>query len=198
MITTDTFPPINFLRDLREEVLKHSLKRMPKWKFRLSADIVMQLQPKPTYLPSTAAIELGFARPEFIRFEGMAVKVDGGADGAMLIRLPRGYHHNYWQRKFEVVAYNDTEWLLNFRGGCWKYGAPQEGNESLKAAVVSALRDGFFNQLTPAAMLSPHCLICGKGLTDPASMARWIGPECAGTSSLRIPLRNTETLLATS
>jgi hypothetical protein len=33
-------------------------------------------------------------------------------------------------------------------------------------------------------MFSAHCLMCGKALTDPASMARWIGPECAGTSSL--------------
>jgi hypothetical protein len=29
-------------------------------------------------------------------------------------------------------------------------------------------------------------MICGKGLTDPASMARWIGPECASTTSIRI------------
>jgi hypothetical protein len=26
----------------------------------------------------------------------------------------------------------------------------------------------------------------GKGLTDPVSMARFIGPECAGTSSLAV------------
>jgi hypothetical protein len=37
-------------------------------------------------------------------------------------------------------------------------------------------------------MFSAHCLICGKALTDPASMARWIGPECAGTSSLDVGL----------
>jgi hypothetical protein len=36
-------------------------------------------------------------------------------------------------------------------------------------------------------MLSHHCMICGKGLTDPASMARWIGPECASTSTLQVP-----------
>jgi hypothetical protein len=38
--------------------------------------------------------------------------------------------------------------------------------------------------LNSAAMFSPHCLLCGKELTDPASMARLIGPECAGTGSL--------------
>ena len=44
---TETIPPITFLAELREEVLKHSLKRMPKWKFRFAPDIVVQLQPKP-------------------------------------------------------------------------------------------------------------------------------------------------------
>ena len=29
-------------------------------------------------------------------------------------------------------------------------------------------------------------MICGKGLTAPASMASWIGPECAATTSIRI------------
>jgi uncharacterized protein YndB with AHSA1/START domain len=28
-------------------------------------------------------------------------------------------------------------------------------------------------------MFQPACLLCGKALTDPVSMARWIGPECA-------------------
>jgi len=36
-------------------------------------------------------------------------------------------------------------------------------------------------------MLKPACLMCGKALTDPVSMARWIGPECAGTSSAVVP-----------
>jgi hypothetical protein len=30
-------------------------------------------------------------------------------------------------------------------------------------------------------------MICGKPLTDPASMARWIGSECAGASALQVP-----------
>jgi hypothetical protein len=35
--------------------------------------------------------------------------------------------------------------------------------------------------------LGSNCLICGKGLTDPVSQARRIGPECAGTSSEQLP-----------
>src|SRR5262245_54541986 len=53
--------------------------------------------------------------------------------------------------------------------------------------VVATLRNGFLTTSVPAEMLSYNCVICGKGLTDPASMARWIGPECAGTSTLRVP-----------
>src|SRR5262249_14739800 len=43
------------------------------------------------------------------------------------------------------------------------------------------------NTISADLMLAPNCLVCGKGLTDPASMARFIGPECAGTSSLHVP-----------
>jgi|SRR5262249_25885070 len=37
----ETIPAIPFLAELREKVLKHSLKRMPKWKFRFAPDIYM-------------------------------------------------------------------------------------------------------------------------------------------------------------
>ena len=46
--------------------------------------------------------------------------------------------------------------------------------------------NGIFTKLAPERMLKPACMICGKGLTDPAGMARWIGPECAMTSSISI------------
>lgn len=186
MINIETFAPIPFLAELREEVLQHSLKRMPKWKFRLSADVVLEMQPKPTFLPSAKAIERG-VKPHRIRFEGVAIKADSGATGAMLQALPRGAINNWWRGSYEIFAYDDPEWLLKFRGGYRKRGAPSEGYEDLANAIRSALRDGFFDRLSPQAMLSPQCLICGKALTDPASMARWIGPECAGTSTLRIP-----------
>jgi len=42
--------------------------------------------------------------------------------------------------------------------------------------IVAAPRGGYFTASMPPKMLSHHCMICGKGLTDPASMARWIGP----------------------
>jgi hypothetical protein len=66
-----------FLRDLREECLSRSEKRMPKWKFRLTSDLIIQLQPKASYLPSKRQMEQG-ARIHQYQFEGLAVMVETG------------------------------------------------------------------------------------------------------------------------
>jgi hypothetical protein len=112
----------------------------------------------------------------------------------MLDRVPSECG-TWWRQKFDLHGY-DSGWFLTFIHSRWTYGAPHEGKQALQDAVLSAFRDGFFDRLTPKAMLSPQCLVCGKGLTDPASMARWIGPECAGTSSLHIPLHTLEAVNA--
>src|SRR5262245_15704889 len=44
----------------------------------------------------------------------------------------------------------------------------------------------------PSMILSHHCMLCGKALTDPASMSRMIGPECYGSGSLSIPWLRTK------
>jgi Family of unknown function (DUF6011) len=137
---TASIPPIPFLAELREEVLKHSLKRMPKWKFRFAPDIVVQLQPQPALLLSAAATEREL-----------------------------------------------TDWFVHQTSGRWQHSAGRSGWVTLFERIVAALRDGYFTASMPPRMLSHHCMICGKGLTDPASMARWIGPECAGTSTLHVP-----------
>jgi hypothetical protein len=185
-VTTIAFelPPIHFLRELREEVLKHSHRRMPKWRFRLSADAVMQVQSKPTDCLS------------IVRFDGLAVKAIDGACSVMLDRIPTG--EIWWRQKLDLHGYDNNKWFLSFIGCLWTYGAPLEGKQALQDAVLSAFRDGFFDRPTPKAMLSPQCLICGKGLTDPASMARGIGPECARTTSLTVPLRDVEALFASA
>jgi len=54
----------------------------------------------------------------------------------------------------------------------------------MKGRVLAALRSDCFDTLRPEMMLHPACIYCGKTLTDPASIARWIGPECAGTTRL--------------
>jgi hypothetical protein len=76
-----TFVPLTFLRDLREECLAHSEKRMPKWKFRLAPDLVMQLQPKPMYLPTPRQIESGI-KIRLLQFDGVAIQVGTGTASA--------------------------------------------------------------------------------------------------------------------
>ena len=182
----ETIPPINFLAELREEVLKHSLKRMPKWKFRLASDLVLQLQPKPTVLLSEAATARGF-KPKLQHFEGVAVMTEG-VTGAVFKHLPRRPCPPSWQIKFELYSQSaDADWVFKRTSGYWQHGAEPTGIGTIVRRLVAAFRGGLFDDSAPAEMLSHNCVICGKGLTDPASMARWIGPECAGTSTLRVP-----------
>jgi hypothetical protein len=188
---TETILPIRFLTELREEVLKHSLKRMPKWKFRLASDLVLQLQPKPTVLLSEAATARGF-KPKLQHFEGEAMMMEG-VTGAVFKRLPR-QPCSWWQIKFELYSQSsDADWEFKRTGGHWHvegYYQPEAGRNgaaTIVQRVVGAFRGGLFDGSAAAKMLSYNCVICGKGLTDPASMARWIGPECAGTSTLRVP-----------
>lgn len=175
-----------FLRNLREECLNHSEKRMPKWKFRIASDFVIQLQPKPTYLPSARQIESG-VRAQLLNFDGVAIAVETGtATAEMFTKKPNSQNIRWCRTGFQIFAYDDNEWQLKYQSGMWS-GGYDDGIKALRERVFNTFRSDFFNALTPAAMLGNHCLICGKGLTDPASMARWIGPECAGTSSLTVP-----------
>jgi hypothetical protein len=185
---TETIPSISFLAELREEVLKHSLKRMPKWKFRFAPDIVVQLQPQPTLLLSAAATERGL-KPKHQHFIGTAVMMEG-VTADVFKRLPQRLCPPWWQTKFEIYAHDpsaDADWFVHQTSGRWQHRAGRPGWVTLFERTVAILRSGFFTASMPAQMLSYNCVICGKGLTDPASMARWIGPECAGTSTLHVP-----------
>lgn len=182
----EPIPSIHFLTELREEVLKHSLKRMPKWKFRLASDLVLQLQPKPTVLLSEAATARGL-KPKLQHFEGVAVKTEG-VTGAVFKQLPPRPSPPWWQIKFELYSQSaDGDWVFHRTSGYWQRGAEPTEIGTIVRRLVATFRGGLFDGSAPAKMLSHNCVICGKGLTDPGSMARWIGPECAGTSTLRVP-----------
>jgi hypothetical protein len=84
---TEPIPPLPFLAHLREEVLRHSLKRTPKWKFRLASDLVFQLQPKPTVMLSEAATARGI-KPR-LQTEGVT--------GEALKQLPKWPCPPWWQ-----------------------------------------------------------------------------------------------------
>jgi hypothetical protein len=170
------------LAELREAVLTHSEKRKPKWGFRLAADIVMELQAQTVSLLSATAAARGY-KQALLKFEGQAVLVDGaGKRDLERWRTPA------CKRTFTLLQFDgDPDWQLTFRSWYRPRNDDPGRLERLDAAILAALQDGgIFTKLTPERMLKPACMICGKGLTDPASMARWIGPECAATTSIRV------------
>src|SRR5262249_53789192 len=142
--------------------------------------------------PSEAAIARGI-KPKFYLFEGIAVMSES-VTASTLKRLPRRPCPPWWQIKFELFAFDPkADWTFRRTSGYWQFDADKTGLPTLVQRVVTTLRNGFFTAAMPAKMLSYNCVICGKGLTDPASMARWIGPECAGTNTLHVPFVIAET-----
>ncbi len=157
------------LANLRDAVLERSEKRFPKWKFRLAPDLILQVQPR-------AAIKT--------QFECVALKIEGATAAVFASRLYL-LDRDWWLTKVDVVV-EPHEWRLVPRGRQWRSGGDEAGFLDLHARLFEAFSGDRFTEITSDLMLSPNCLICGKGLTDPASMARFVGPECAGTSSLAV------------
>ena len=157
---------------------------MPKWRFRLAADFVAQIQPKTVPLASASAIERGF-RQRHLRFECRVV-LSIHANASMLDQTPHD-PSPWWLRCFDIVDRTEDLWEINRKGGMCKRDAEHDGFEILATRFRDALAGGFFDHLSHQSMLADQCLVCGKALKDPASMARFVGPECAGSSSLAIP-----------
>jgi hypothetical protein len=174
--------PIPSLAALRKVVTEHNEKRMPKWKFRLASDLIVQIQ-----LQLTAT---------FRDFACRAIECPGADEKVFAPRAER--RPDQTNLKFDIYSDIPNHWArLNYTGfvpGQWVFkptriGWARDGtpNFGLAARLVQVLNDGRFDRIKPAMLLSPHCLNCGKKLTDPGSMARLVGPECARTSSLIVP-----------
>jgi hypothetical protein len=145
---------------------------MPKWKLRVADDIVTQIQPKPPKQTRDNPCGLDW-------FDCHAV-INDQTDGSVLeARRPDG-----WRIEYRLVV----------KDGWWfkvdSIGRPT-GLDEIEAPIVRQrlidILPAALQLLRPAMMLKPACLCCGKQLTDPVSMARWVGPECAGTSSAIMP-----------
>jgi hypothetical protein len=54
----------------------------------------------------------------------------------------------------------------------------QEVAADIRAQVLAIFNDRRLDVLDPSMMLKTACLVCGRKLTDPLSLHRWIGPEC--------------------
>jgi hypothetical protein len=190
--------PIPALAELRNQVLQIDRKRKPKWRLRLAPDLILQLQPwdeRQRLFPVERFAEIarldGAERRAFVDaitadyvllFKGEAIL--GRDDVTSFDRIPET--SAAWARLlFYLYARPATgAWFIKLHGGRASGGARLEPNLD---RLRGELRPERFATFTPELMLSPACLLCGKGLTDPASMARWIGPECAGTGSLNVP-----------
>jgi Family of unknown function (DUF6011) len=164
--------PMPLLEDMRNAVLLRSTTRMPKWKFRVEPDVVMQIQPRPD--TRTKANRQGLPW-----FDCQAVIRDD-VTGDMLKDPPP----ESWKMNFRV-SITDPWQLKVCRYGCGT-GCTSDAALIVRDRLVAVIPVAF-KRLHPEMMLKPCCLACGKMLTDPVSMARWIGPECYGTSSAVIP-----------
>jgi hypothetical protein len=91
-----------------------------------------------------------------------------------------------WRLHFDIDEISG-EWIVHRGSASWTRGADHTQLNVLFARITKALGNGLFEELSAEKLLSHFYFCCGKPLTDPASMARRIGPECFGSSSLRVP-----------
>jgi hypothetical protein len=167
--------PIPLLSYLRTAVLTHNATRCPKWRFRFGEDLAIQIQPRPTPVISEVARARGFTQKVEL-FEGIILQ------GQSITQEAFERHVKGVDRlKFDLFA-NEGEPLWVFRPTHLRMSDWIHRAIKLKTSAVEALPQ--LDHLELAMMFQPACLVCGKALTDPVSMARWIGPECAGRASL--------------
>jgi hypothetical protein len=160
--------PIPLLANLRAFVLGRNQRRCPEWYFRLAEDLVLRIQP----------------RPPWHRYGLFGSAVEGaGITRATVEVLGR----------FATVSFGidvtGAAWTLHPYGAGWPAGTVDYPGtaRALRARVLAALVPERFAVLRPEMLLWPHCVICGKALTDPVSIAHGIGPECFGSASLAMP-----------
>ena len=81
---------------------------------------------------------------------------------------------------------DDGDWYLKPTRVGFRTGPPLSDIFLVRDRLIETLPTAF-DKLRPEMMVQHACLFCGKRLTDPVSMARWIGPECAGTAAAITP-----------
>jgi hypothetical protein len=164
--------PAPMLAELRQIVLTRSEKRSPKWKFQLAPDLVVQIQGKLTL--------------KLLKFEGRAIGCEG-ANLQTLLGKSAKIDRPHWTLGFRIEADTPDAWMLKPNSAGWGRTQDRSGIFNLRDRIIAAFREGRFDRLNPDILLGSHCLCCGKGLTDPVSQARKIGPECWGSASEQLP-----------
>ena len=178
--TPAALQPVPLLATLRDAIVNgpEPPKRTPKWRFKTADDFALQIQAKDK------------AR---VLFEGLALEGDDINAGSF--GENRNEHDHLRQLKFDIWPDGEA-WALKPTSAHYSrndgvrhfvddgYGAMRQREMAacrrlidLKARIIEELGSMFRDGEIP--MLSEHCLICGKGLTDAVSKSRLIGPECA-------------------
>jgi Family of unknown function (DUF6011) len=155
--------PIPFLAELREMILEQGHPHMPKWKFLFAKDFAIQLQPQARL------------------FSGLALQ--GPAPARVWFEDRKTWPPEALALTFWISAdKTEQQWKFNPRRMRWVRPPARLVGDCLafRQRVLEALPATQLGGASPTTLLSPHCLICGRHLTDPVSEARMIGPECAG------------------
>jgi hypothetical protein len=161
-------PSIPLFAQLYGWVVEQNEKRLPKWKFRIADDLAVQIHPRIT-------------RAHELLFECIALQAPG-VTAKMLIERD----HRHWRMGFRLSADAADAAMWRFKPTRMTSGERSD-QFAFRQRVVAALHPDHFANLSPDLMLEAHCLACGRPLTDPVSMARWIGPECWGSASTNLP-----------
>jgi hypothetical protein len=167
-----SIPALPLLQQLNDWVIKQNEKRLPKWKFRFAPDFAIQIHPRVTRAYDTL-------------FECAALQTENVT--ASLFTAPSNLRdRSYYRARFDLQVRGGV-WTIRHRGGSWTRGNSRDEFYQVRQRAIEALQPKHFADLNPEMMLSPNGLCCGKGLRDPVSMARWIGPECWGSASTNLP-----------
>jgi hypothetical protein len=178
-------PALPALAALHNHVLEQSEKRSPKWRFRLGAELGLQLQVKPYksrryYFEGRALLQ-----PD-IGIQHFAPKAQ--PEITLLFALSGGEAE--WQIEPSYIRWTEAavarlphEVLEANRYNTYRSDDIRELITPPLLAALPQLGDSFL----PSLLFEPKCMNCGRTLTDPVSQARGIGPECFGSASEALP-----------
>ena len=112
-------------------------------------------------------------------------KVAVYADIGLVLDQHLQWRRDSWGMDFRLSIHAQT-WNFKATGIGFHRDCSNEGALLVRDRFLATLPIALA-ELRPSAMLKPACLMCSKMLTDPVSMARWIGPECFGSASSVMP-----------
>ena len=119
-------------------------------------------------------------------FESLALQTEDVA-AALFTEPSQLSGREYYRVRFDLRVCSGV-WTFAAPGGQWSRDGTREKFYKVRERAIDALKpEHFVADLSPAKMLAPACMCCGKGLTDPVSTARWTDPECWGSASTNLP-----------